>query len=277
MTTQNLTPILAITPAADAVQQPLGERLFQIAFGAIQWPWLLLSLYGGTQASKDELRQRVSLAPDALPYLGGWKADTFLLNRLVDLIEEGKPQTIVELGCGATTLVLAKALQMHSAVGKLISYDQNADFVVAVEGWLCSQGVTADLRHAPLTERQSDWPGLWYKLEDIPASIDLLVIDGPPWAVHPFVRGAAEILFSRLAPGGVVVLDDAARPGERVVARRWKRRWGDIQFELERGGSKGMLIGRKSLEGSRRSELEEASGRFVGQQARDTANSARSW
>jgi anti-sigma factor RsiW len=63
--------------------------------------------------------------------------------------------------------------------------------------------------------------------------------------VHPFVRGAAECLFDRLSDGGIVLLDDAARPGERIVARRWKKRWPQISFTHLAGGTKGTLHGRK--------------------------------
>jgi hypothetical protein len=244
MTTRELTRLRAI-PASGEARQPLSERLFQLAFGALQWPWLLRSLYGGTQASKQELLGRLALPPDALPHLGSWKADTFLLHRLVDLVAEHRPRTVVELGAGATTLVLARALQMTGHGGRLFSYDQNADFLPAVGRWLAEHDAVAELHHAPLSVRPDDWPGLWYRLDEIPREIDMLVIDGPPWAIHPFVRGAADSLFPRLAPGAVVVLDDAARPGERLIARRWKREWPGIAFTFESGGTKGTLIGRK--------------------------------
>jgi hypothetical protein len=39
------------------------------------------------------------------------------------------------------------------------------------------------------------------------------------------------------------MLDDGARPGERVVATRWRRRWPDFDFQLETSGTKGTLIG----------------------------------
>lgn len=73
----------------------------------------------------------------------------------------------------------------------------------------------------------------------------MLIIDGPPWVIHPYARGIADRLFDRVAPGGVVMLDDAARPGERIVARRWRRKWQDFEFSFEGGGTKGLLLGRK--------------------------------
>jgi hypothetical protein len=41
------------------------------------------------------------------------------------------------------------------------------------------------------------------------------------------------------------MLDDAARPGERLVARRWRKRWPDFDFKLVNAGTKGTLIGRR--------------------------------
>lgn len=243
MTTKSLTGLFAkpvdTGPAARCTR---SERLFQIAFGAVQWPWLLRSLYGGTQAEKQALLARIGLAPDALPHLGSWKADTYLLHRILDVIDEARPATVVELGSGATSLVIAKGLALHGG-GALHSYDSHAPFVTAMDDWLAEHGLKAAFRHAPLVQRDVRWPGLWYGLTEVPGSIDLLVIDGPPWAVHPFARGMAERLFPLIAPGGTIMLDDAARPGERYVARRWRKAWPDFDFRYEGAGTKGLLVG----------------------------------
>ncbi len=188
------------------------------------------SLWGGRKAEKAELLHRLDLADDALPHLGSWKADTRFLTHIVDAIEQLRPATVVELGCGASSLVIAKALSMFGG-GRLISYDQHQEFVAATAHWLASQGVTADLRHAPLGLPPGDWPGLWYQLIDLPTDIGLLVIDGPAMGASPAGRAAPpESLFPRLADGATILLDDAARPGERIVARRWRKRWPGIRF-----------------------------------------------
>ena len=44
---------------------------------------------------------------------------------------------------------------------------------------------------------------------------------------------------------GTVILDDAARPGERLVARRWRKAFQDMTFRYWGGGAKGTLIGTK--------------------------------
>lgn len=246
MTSREITGLLPLrdTARGDAASIRWGDRLQVYLYGAITWPFLLISLWGGTKASKALLLARLAMAEDALPNLGSWKADTGFLHRIVDAVEELRPRHVVELGAGASSLVCARALQIHGG-GMLHSYDQHSGFVDATRDWLRHEGVSAKLRHAALEEAPDGWHGLWYVLSDLPERIDLLIIDGPPWAIHPLVRGAAEILFDRLAPGGIVLLDDAARPGERVVAQRWAENWPNMRFARMGGSTKGTLVGRK--------------------------------
>lgn len=240
MTTKFATSLLSRAQGAGGMS--LSERLHIIAFGAIGWPWLLKSLSGGKRRDKLWLLDRLGLPADALPNLGSWKADTILLTRIVDTIERLRPESVVELGAGASTLVTAKALALHGG-GRLVSFDQHGDFVDATSAWLAEHGLDADMHPAGLVTPPGDWPGLWYDVHHVPERIDLLIIDGPPWTVHPYVRGAAETLFDRIPVGGVVLLDDAARPGERIVARRWRTLWPNFSFVLDWSGTKGTLVG----------------------------------
>ncbi len=244
MTTREATSLLPLSPGAADIR-PFSDRAAVIAFGAIQWPWLLRSLRGGKLAAKNRLLDRLDLPHDALPYLGSWKADTGLLELLVDHIFEHRPALVVEFGTGASTLVLARALKMAGG-GSLISFDQHAEFVEATRVWLSDHGLQADLRAAPLKRSPHGWPGLWYDHGPLPTGIELMLIDGPPWTVHPLTRGAAVSLFDHIAPGGTIMLDDAARPGERIVARRWRRLRPDFTFALDHSGTKGTLIGRRA-------------------------------
>ena len=62
-------------------------------------------------------------------------------------------------------------------------------------------------------------------------------------AVSPYSSAARR---PTAAPGGTVLLDDAARPGERYVARRWKKAWPDFDFRYEGAGTKGLLVGTRA-------------------------------
>lgn len=215
-----------------------------LAIGAVQWPWLLRSLSGGRRADKDALLRRLELPADALPNLGSWKADTGLLTLLADHILRERPRLVVEFGAGASTLIIARALELAGG-GRLVSFDQHADFVAKTRDWLAEHGLSADLRAVSLAPSPGGWPGLWYDHGALPNGIDLLVIDGPPWTIHPLTRGAAETLFDRLSPTGTVMLDDAARPGERIVAQRWRKQHAGFHFKLRKAGTKGTLLGQR--------------------------------
>lgn len=244
MTSRELTGFLPLTEGGSDAGRRLLDLVWRIGFGAISWPWLLASLSGGRKADKRALMEELGLAPDALPHLGSWKADVGFLRHIVREITRLRPAHVVELGAGASSLVAAKALALHGG-GQLHSFDQHGGFVDATRNWLADNGLSVDIRHAPLEAEIADWPGRWYAIDDLPDQIDLIIIDGPPWTVHPMVRGAADSLFARLSPHGVVLLDDAARPGERLVARRWRERWPHIDFRLVQDGTKGTLVGRR--------------------------------
>ncbi|HEY0445637.1 MAG TPA: class I SAM-dependent methyltransferase [Allosphingosinicella sp.] len=247
MTSRETTGILSRSHAADKWLQrerTLKDWATLFAFGPINAPWLLKSLHGGSPAKKQALLERLSLPDDALPHLGSWKADVGLLTMVTDHILSERPRTIVEFGTGASTLIVARALQMIGG-GEFISIEQHEDFAEKTRAWLAEHGLAADLRAVPLVPSPGGWPGMWYDHGPLPEVIDFMLIDGPPWTIHPFTRAAAATLFSRIAPGGVVMLDDGARPGERVVARRWRKRWPQFDFELVKSGTKGTLVGRR--------------------------------
>ncbi|HEX8402619.1 MAG TPA: class I SAM-dependent methyltransferase [Allosphingosinicella sp.] len=245
MTSRETTGLLPRSAqTAGAPGRRLRDWAALLGIGAIQWPWLLRSLRGGSLADKQALLDRLGLPRDALPNLGSWKADVGLLRIVSDHILEARPQRVVEFGTGASTLIIARALQMAGG-GELISFEQHAEFVDATRHWLAEHGLQADLRAVPLRPSPGGWPGLWYDHGPLPEPIDLLLIDGPPWTIHPFTRGAASTLFGLIAPGGTVMLDDAARPGERIVARRWRREWPDFDWRLLKGGTKGTLVGKR--------------------------------
>ncbi|MHC4846180.1 MAG: hypothetical protein ACYTCU_08465, partial [Planctomycetota bacterium] len=50
--------------------------------------------------------------------------------------------------------------------------------------------------------------------------------DGPPGDTRGGRYGLFPLMGGRLAPGCVLLLDDAEREGEQDVARRWETAWG---------------------------------------------------
>ena len=210
-------------------------------FGAIGWPWLLRGNLPASKAQRQRLLSRLALADD-LPTLNGWVADAEFLNLVADRILDHGARTVVEIGSGISTLVAARALQRCGG-GTLISLDTHPDHAAATAARLGERRLAADVRHLGYAfDPASPWGIRWTNLDQLPETIDLLVVDGPPWFRHPLIRGAADTLFDRIAPGGAILLDDAARPGERIVARRWRRAWPYVRFE-HLPTMKGALLG----------------------------------
>jgi len=174
-----------------------------------------------------------------LPAPGGWAASTDLLGEVLRAVSERRPQRVVELGSGLSTLVIAAALRANGA-GRLVSIDAEADYAASTREQLERQALTAwaEVRVAALKEMQFE--GItrpWYDiavLGDL-AAIDLLLIDGPPTALRADIRyPALPFFWSRLNPGAIVLLDDAARAGEHDIARRWRAAFSQARHEYLR-------------------------------------------
>jgi predicted O-methyltransferase YrrM len=164
----------------------------------------------------------------SLPTTRGWAASPDFLLELVRHARSARPRIVVECSSGASTLVLARCVQLNGA-GKVYSLEHDPYFARQTREHLRRLGLEewARVVDAPLQPHEltgESWP--WYDLADLPADqdIDLLVIDGPPQATRPLARyPAGPLLFPRLAPGGHVFLDDAARPDELAILQRWQR------------------------------------------------------
>lgn len=152
----------------------------------------------------------------AIPGLRSWAASADVLLTLVNISQKIKPKVILDLGSGVSTLVLAKS----SPGAKVFSIDHLPEFASKTRSLLADHQITnVDLRVAPLSPHPtgSDWYDR-SALLDID-QIDLLFIDGPPGskdekARHPVLAQC----LSKLSPKAVIVIDDAAREGERALA-----------------------------------------------------------
>jgi hypothetical protein len=74
----------------------------------------------------------------------------------------------------------------------------------------------------------------WYDppLESMPDKFGLVICDGPPASTPGGRVGLVTVLGRRLAPGCVILLDDAAREQELAVAERWQQELGSTCAKL---------------------------------------------
>jgi predicted O-methyltransferase YrrM len=203
-------------------------------------------LNGRSEAMLDGLVARLGWTRDDLPATDGWAGTPGLLLTLVDEVEALRPRLVVEFGSGLSTLVLARALALHAPGARLLSFDHDAGFAQITRRRLAALGLSADVRHAPLASAaRFGVDGEWYDHGPLPAGVELLLIDGPPaWAKEGARAAAGPAALPSLAPGGVALLDDADRPGERANAARWTRDFPEVRWTRIRR-AKGILRGER--------------------------------
>lgn len=197
--------------------------------------------------AKRDLTERLGLAPDALPAAGNWFPEEGVLALLVDLVETRERCEVVVCGCGLSVAVLSRACQL--AGNGPVTAIESDDRAVAVTSALLERiGASARIIKAELT--QYDKHNLWYarwSVSELPDRIDMLFLDGPGHFAGRTPRWpAGPELFPRLAPDGVVVLDDSRRVKEKKALKRWAEDFPDLVTQKHgRGGGATMLVRRE--------------------------------
>jgi predicted O-methyltransferase YrrM len=148
---------------------------------------------------------------------------------LLDLLDASKPKTVVELGSGFSTLLIAAWLKQEGE-GRLISFDHQSLWAEKCRTYLRRQELDgrAEVREAALgrrriAEESFNWYELDGRIEDV-AEIDLLIVDGPPSQPGKRTRFPALAFFhDRLSKSASIFVDDGNRSGERAMVEAWTR------------------------------------------------------
>ena len=183
---------------------------------------------------------------DGRPYLpfssGAMRASGLV--HVCNLVVHRAPAQLVECGSGVSTVVLARLLAQRGT-GVLTALEHDAGWATHVQESLAREGLeeVASVVHAPLDDDG------WYAADGVralPATIGLLLVDGPP-ADRPEIAQARHPalgrLAGRLAPDATVVLDDIGRGGEQEVLRRWEQ---EHPWRFERLQDEAIAVGRRS-------------------------------
>lgn len=151
-------------------------------------------------------------------------------------------RSIVELGAGISTILMARLLDQNGLDAKIVSVEHDAGWLAAVRRMLEAEGLAArvELAHAPLAPCDlARGDNLWYDLAALdaalPASgIDLMLVDGPP----AFQAGkgdarypALPYMYPRLAKNAAIYLDDLDRVGEKRIVESW-----EMDYPVKFGG-----------------------------------------
>lgn len=162
----------------------------------------------------------------SLPPTRDWSASPDFLRIISRLALSEKPRVVVEASSGTSTIVLAKCMQINR-IGHIYSLEHDPDYAAKTEAQLRNHGLSdwATIIVAPLTEvilREKMCK--WYSIdrENLPDSIDMIVVDGPPLPSGRIIRyPAGPILLSRMSKSGILIMDDANRDDERETIKIW--------------------------------------------------------
>ena len=144
------------------------------------------------------------------------------------------PGPILECGTGATTILLAILSEKRDI--EVWSLEDSLEWKTRVARVLEHNGLTrVRICLVPLTE-YADFA--WYEpaLAQMPNEFSLVVCDGPPGSTKGGRYGLLPVMGNRLPRGSTILLDDASRPGEMEVIKRWQQ---EVRFETELRGNPG--------------------------------------
>ena len=255
------------SPALPLLGGLAAGALLALTAGALDFGASLAALWAGlfgflavalplaaVQHAADRITRQTRAMANIRPFTGDrllahdpWAMDALFAEQLLALVDEG-PDTVVELGSGHSTILIARRLEAIGR-GRVYAVDHLADYAARTRDWIAREGLAhrATVIHAPIEERTVEGRTLpWYAQapldEALPAAIDLLVVDGPPDLLHKDVRWpAVPVLRARLAPGATVLMDDGDRPHERRAAFDWRRRLA-ARIRYLPGGKGGWVI-----------------------------------
>ncbi len=188
-----------------------------------------------------------------LPPMRLWVLSPDSAVMIATLVQETQPDLIVELGGGTSTLISAYSLEKVGS-GRVIAFDHLKQFADETTFNLKRHKLDhiAESRYAELTVHAMlgavdnyNWYDIT-QFDDI-ENINLLVVDGPPEGTTRLARyPALPILYGKLAPGALILIDDYLRADEHEMVNRWIN---DYHLELveRHANEKGVAILRKPL------------------------------
>ena len=159
---------------------------------------------------------------------------SFSLATVLNDITINNRQNILEFGCGVSTIVIAKYLQIFDLPGKIYSVEEDKNWVNFLQKKMISEKLEdkVELIFAPI-ETNVQTQKKWYAADFIERFIaektvfDLLIIDGPQaWRPADFEirKNVPDAVFGLLAEKFSLYLDDTNRKGEARAVKEWSKK-----------------------------------------------------
>jgi hypothetical protein len=164
--------------------------------------------------------------------IAGWSNEGYSAN--LDYLESvaksaaGTQGAVLECGSGATTLLLGLLCGQRNI--EVWSLEDSDEWRERVSGTLRRNGISGvHVCASPLIEYGEF---VWYSppLAQMPKEFSLVICDGPPGSTRGGRYGLLQVMGNRLPPGSIILLDDADRPAEAGMIKRWES---EVPFETE--------------------------------------------
>lgn len=171
-----------------------------------------------------------------------WSMSSYGLYLLATEIRKFRPNHIIEFGSGASSIVMARSIQIYHPKGRIISVENDPYYCDNLNDFALKNGLNEIVRfiYAPLYPCPYLPDNKWYDCEVLHEHInsqyrfDLVVIDGPP-AWNDKIRlsryGAIPFVMNYLSDDYSIFLDDANREGEKRIMEMWKEKY-EITFTI---------------------------------------------
>lgn len=170
------------------------------------------------------------------PYMTSWAATPELAVAIYEILKTEKPANIVELGSGISSLICAYAIESNGK-GELYSLDHDSEYGQKTKRMLAAHGIDqrVTISYAPLKSQEINGENyMWYDCSDAlyPESIDLLIVDGPPYETQKKARYPALPYFlPRLSDTATIVVHDAFRDDESEIVAEWLNEYPEFEKE----------------------------------------------
>ena len=186
--------------------------------------------------------QRIQSILDALktplPYTSSALHPFSLATVLNDLVINDR-RNILEFGCGVSTVIIAKYMEVFALPGKIYSVEQDEKWVAFLKKQLSAEGLEGrvEMIFAPIKSDKKT-QNKWYdssfieKLNNENITIDLMLIDGPQaWrpADVEIRKNVPAAVFELLSDNFSLYLDDINRKGEARAIKEWSKKY-DFKF-----------------------------------------------
>ena len=147
---------------------------------------------------------------------------------------------ILEIGSGLTTLLLGLLAGRRGV--QVWTLEHLPEFHHSIQTKLKRHHIS---NVHPLLAPLADYGAFaWYappELESMPPNFTLVIADGPPANTKGGRYGLLPVMRSHLAPGAVVLLDDAERVSEQTALNQWQAQY-NFSYDLRRRGEKAWAV-----------------------------------